>query len=56
MNAQEIAKCDFCREEKPVTRFYVRCARKHFDDNKQGQYSMHISYCLDCGLYFDVSI
>ena len=47
---QEQAICDFCKESKPVKRYYVRVKNKHFDDNKQGRYSNYFSYCKDCGI------
>lgn len=33
---EEINKCNFCKETKPVLRKYVSVKNKHFDDNKQG--------------------
>jgi len=47
---QEINKCDFCGELKPVSRKYFHVKNKHFDDNKKGSYSKFISYCSDCGI------
>lgn len=46
----EANKCAFCGETKEVSRFYLRLKNKHFDDNKQGQYSTFIYYCNDCGI------
>jgi hypothetical protein len=46
----EFGKCDFCGEEKSVSRKYIRIKNKHFDDNKKGKYSNFIRYCSDCGI------
>lgn len=48
--SQEVNKCDFCGEVKPVLRHYLYVKNKHFDDNKGGCYSTFVSYCQDCGI------
>lgn len=50
MKNEEINKCEFCCEIKPVQRYCIRIKNKHFDDNKQGKYHVCIYYCNDCGI------
>lgn len=42
----EVGTCDFCGEEKPISRFYVH-AKNTKDKNRNG--FEIISYCRDCG-------
>lgn len=49
----ELAQCDFCRETKPVRRYYVSVANKHFSDDEKGCYHKFITYCNDCGISDD---
>ena len=50
MSAQEVGKCNFCGEEKPVSRKYVHAKEdKHIDTNKHTPFVI-IKYCNTCGV------
>ena len=41
----EFGKCDFCHEEKPISRYYVHPKNKVLNGN-----SAFVCYCNDCGI------
>jgi hypothetical protein len=55
--AVEHAQCDFCKQDKPVERIYLRPSKytkpEKFEDYdklyNQGNYFIYITTCFDCG-------